>query len=77
MDDTFPDVGELVAASIPVHVWVEHVYVHRRPDVPLLVCIVVQYPYTKETWCFYLPWRVYQCDNVCMSSLVKMIINDH
>ena len=38
LEDAVPDVVELVAASIPVQVCVEHSYVHRLPD-PSIVLI--------------------------------------
>ena len=45
LEDAVPDVGELVAACIPVHVQVEHAGVHRLPGVcPVLVCFAIGYP---------------------------------
>ena len=47
MEDDVPDAWELVAASILMQVWVEHVNVHRLSDTsPVLICFAIQYPYT-------------------------------
>ena len=47
LEDAVPDVGKLVAASIPVQILKENAYVHWLSDAsPVLVCFATLYRYT-------------------------------
>ena len=45
LEDAVPNMAELVAASVPVQVLVEHAYVHWLPDTSsVLIFFMTQYP---------------------------------